>query len=358
MARGNQRDSAWMTRLGLVTMCMAVAIMLFFAVNAYNTASADAARSVNDPLLVGTSASTMPPMDSMMMTNPSGGSNSATPMPTMLAMAGMVDPSATAPVLATESPISTMAGISGMNGSATPLAPMANMTPMAGIEVDSCTNLPVNAADQAAVAKLETDVKTQAARFVDINVAINEGYQQTTAYPIPGTHGKWGPAHFLNTKYTVTDIAQGTPINPDKPGALVYFRMPSGQMMLLGEMFIAPIGKGPCLGGGLTMWHSHSNLCFKNGTQQVVGVTNSQDQCAPGATNHQTADMMHVWVFDNPDGALLPGQFVRVRHPLFVIGLAVSRWMANGVQFFRGRRRQRFVALNPGRRQTAREGAA
>ena len=52
------------------------------------------------------------------------------------------------------------------------------------------------------------------------------------------------------------------------------------------------------------MWHSHSNLCFKNGTQQVVGVTNSQDQCAPGATNHQTADMMHVWVFDNPDGAL------------------------------------------------------
>lgn len=193
-------------------------------------------------------------------------------------------------------------GMSGASGASIMGTPMPGMAP--GMQLNSCAGLPVTDADRTAVDQLVNDVKTQAARFANFNVALSEGYQQTTAYVLPGANGKWGPAHFLNLGYATADIAAGQPINPAKPGALVYFRLPNGKMMLLGEMFLAPVGKGTCLGGGLTVWHSHSNLCFKIGSQQVVGVTDAQGNCPSGAANHDTADMMHVWVFDNPDGPM------------------------------------------------------
>ncbi len=238
-----------------------------------------------------TLAPTMPDMPGMGASS-DGTSGTGTPMPAMSTQ--MATQMATMPDMPGMSSTSDANSITG--------TPMPGMEP--GMHMDSCTGLPITAADQTAVNTLISNVKTQAARFADVNTALSEGYQQITAYTVPGANGKWGPAHFLNMNYTVADISAGQPINPANPGALVYFRMPNGKMMLLGEMFIAPVGKGTCLGGGLTVWHSHSNLCFKNGTQQVAGNTDAQGNCPVGTTNHDTADMMHVWVFDNPDGPL------------------------------------------------------
>ena len=70
-------------------------------------------------------------------------------------------------------------------------------------------------------------------------------------------------------------------LNPAKPQALVFLRLPGGRTVLGGVLFSAPIGMGPCPGGASTLWHYHK----------------------AGATR----EMIHVWLFDNPSGDFATG---------------------------------------------------
>jgi hypothetical protein len=121
-------------------------------------------------------------------------------------------------------------------------------------------------------------------------MAQKEGYVQITPYNRRG----WGAAHFHNAAYA----ADGVLLDPNRPEDLIYLKMPDGTMEFLGVMFLAPPGKGPDTGGPLTMWHSHDNLCLAPGanlTRRVNG------QCIGGGVPI-TQEMMHVWVFNHPDG--------------------------------------------------------
>ncbi len=158
-------------------------------------------------------------------------------------------------------------------------------------------NAPVTPEQRAAAEKLASEVKAGTARFADYAVAQQEGYRQVTPYLIPSLRGSYGPAHFVNPGY----VTRGNYLDPSHPASLVYFKMPDGKMLLLGAMFLAPVGKGPSPGGSLTIWHMHEDLCFDG---KVYSLVNLAGQCKAGSQPVPAKwEMMHVWTFDNPDGA-------------------------------------------------------
>jgi hypothetical protein len=143
--------------------------------------------------------------------------------------------------------------------------------------------------------------KTGVARLADFRVAQAEGYRQVTPFPLNG----YGPAHFHNDGYARAAYVHPGEIDPQHPPALVYLRLPEDRMLLLGAMYVAPKGMGARIGGGLTAWHSHANLCF--GSAGAL-LSKTPGQCPPGARFvGDRVEMLHVWVFDNPDGAFAHG---------------------------------------------------
>ncbi len=147
---------------------------------------------------------------------------------------------------------------------------------------------------KAIAARLLEDVRAGIARFADLRVAQADGYRQTTPYRF----GQWGPAHFNNFAYN----RDGRWLDPARPEALVYMKMPDGHVTLIGAMFLAPKGQGPHPAGPLVEWHVHDNLCLTS--TGTVALATGPGQCPAGSFFvGEAVEMMHVWIFDNPDGA-------------------------------------------------------
>jgi hypothetical protein len=146
--------------------------------------------------------------------------------------------------------------------------------------------------EQQAVDTLVAETKAETVRFADFAVAEAEGYVQVTPY----NRGSWGAAHFHNQTYA-TD---GVLLDPAKPEDLIYLKLQDGQMVLLGVMYLAPAGEGPEVGGPLTDWHTHDNLCIAPGAKIRPRI---DGQCIGGGVP-VTQEMMHVWTFDHPRGPL------------------------------------------------------
>jgi hypothetical protein len=105
---------------------------------------------------------------------------------------------------------------------------------------------------------------------------------------------------------TDTDI-----LRPDHVQSLIYYNAKQGPV-LIGAMYIMPRRgmPGPEVGGPLTVWHQHSNICFDNTTGMAVAFAHSgffdnndkSGSCPRGSTNKTTPLMLHVWLIDNPGG--------------------------------------------------------
>ena len=144
--------------------------------------------------------------------------------------------------------------------------------------------------------------KTGIGRFADFRVAQAEGYRQVTPFRL---NGRYGPAHFHNDDYARAAYLHPGEVDPQHPPVLVYLKLPDGRMLLLGAMYVAPKGMGPRIGGDLTAWHSHANLCFGSGGAVL---SKTPGHCPQGAQSvGDRVEMLHVWVFDNPDGAFAHG---------------------------------------------------
>jgi hypothetical protein len=57
----------------------------------------------------------------------------------------------------------------------------------------------------------------------------------------------------------------------------------------------------PDVGGDLTIWHDHQNLCWDASGGRLAGVV-VNGRCVPGGTLKATAPMLHVWVEDHECG--------------------------------------------------------
>jgi hypothetical protein len=154
------------------------------------------------------------------------------------------------------------------------------------------TNAPT-AAQVEAAANLIKQTDASLARFENVNNAIAAGFTYRLA-----TNGE---EHLLydggNPAY------QG--LNPQDPSSLVYAINVKGHPpILLGAMYLMPDGvNGPQIGGGLTRWHSHLEVC--EGGQIIVAGFNValRGSCDPSTwQDRYTTQMLHVWVVPYPGG--------------------------------------------------------
>ena len=91
-------------------------------------------------------------------------------------------------------------------------------------------------------------------------------------------------------------------LNPKDPSSLVYAINVKGHApILLGAMYLMPRGvNGPQVGGGLTRWHSHLEVC-QGGQEIIAGFGVSKGPCGPSTwKDRYTSQMLHVWVVPYP----------------------------------------------------------
>ena len=153
-----------------------------------------------------------------------------------------------------------------------------------------------------AAAKLISDTRKAVARYKTLNAAVAAGY-------VPMEPPDTEVVHYVNRSYMVAaDV-----LNPQHVQSLIYYN--SGHSTeLIGAMYIMPNRSmdGPQIGGPLTQWHQHSNICFDNVTGMAVAFVHQGDDvfdnrdksgaCPKGSTNTKTPQMLHVWLIDNPEG--------------------------------------------------------
>ncbi len=149
------------------------------------------------------------------------------------------------------------------------------------------------AAQVEAAATLIKETDASLVRFQNVNNAYAAGYTYRAA-----TNGE---EHLI---YEGGDPAyQG--LNPQDPSSLVYaINVNDHPPILLGAMYLMPDGvSGPQVGGGLTRWHSHLEVC--KGDQIIIAGFNFAlgGTCNPSTWHDQyTTQMLHVWVVSYPGG--------------------------------------------------------
>jgi hypothetical protein len=197
--------------------------------------------------------------------------------------AGMASGSSSSSSGSTASSSDSLQGGMGDMGSADGLSDM---------QMYGSTNAPT-AAQVEAAANLIKETDASLVRFENVDNALAAGYTYRLA-----TNGE---EHLLydggNPAY------QG--LNPQDPSSLVYALNVRGHgPILLGAMYLMPNGvNGPQIGGGLTRWHSHLEVC-EGGRIIIAGFNVAlRGRCDPSAwQDRYTTQMLHVWVVPYPGG--------------------------------------------------------
>jgi hypothetical protein len=100
-----------------------------------------------------------------------------------------------------------------------------------------------------------------------------------------------GDEHYVNWSYS----NDGHILDPMRPESVA-------------AMYALPFGSSfadvPDVGGALTQWHVHANLCLTTNPQQrvVSGITSIGGKCPAGTSKAGNTPMLHVWVTPNPCG--------------------------------------------------------
>ncbi len=114
--------------------------------------------------------------------------------------------------------------------------------------------------------------------------------------------GVTGHEHFINW----SNLSDGRTLDPDHPESLVYERS-GDERKLVSAMFMLERGTTlddvPEVGGELTQWHIHDDLCFTAGdAPQVRGITAVGGTCRPPLQKLEPVPMIHVWITPHPCG--------------------------------------------------------
>jgi hypothetical protein len=135
-------------------------------------------------------------------------------------------------------------------------------------------------------------------QFADTATAEAHGYHSI------GDAGT-GFEHFINWTYINDDKT----LDPDYPESLVYrVQRRTGTKTLEAAMYMLPEGQTlatvPDVGGKLTQWHIHDNLCFTPDTEapRVAGLTQPDGTCRPPLVKLASVPMIHVWIVPHACG--------------------------------------------------------
>ena len=112
-----------------------------------------------------------------------------------------------------------------------------------------------------------------------------------------------GDEHYTNWSYA----DDGNILDPAKPESVVYEYV-NGKQTAVAAMYALPFGssfaKVPDVGGALTQWHVHRDLCLTTDPQHrvVSGIVGLHGTCPPGTNKAGNTPMLHVWRIPNPCG--------------------------------------------------------
>ncbi|MEI8392860.1 MAG: hypothetical protein WCG40_10215, partial [Actinomycetes bacterium] len=209
------------------------------------------------------------------------------------------DPTATTnPTITTFAPTPT-------NPTATTVAPTPTTTAApsfndTGASRISLGGFPGVTADQQARAEdLLYRTREILPKFALTKTALENGF---TSIQDAGT----GVEHYINWSYINDDHE----LDPNYPESLVYLVGVGGKRTLVSAMYMVgdeyDLATVPAVGGPLTQWHIHNNLCFDQdpsvtGVTRVVGVTSADGPCSFGIRLHPNP-MLHVWLIPQKCG--------------------------------------------------------
>ncbi|HTD49834.1 MAG TPA: hypothetical protein VK771_04500 [Acidimicrobiia bacterium] len=109
--------------------------------------------------------------------------------------------------------------------------------------------------------------------------------------------------HYVNWSY----VDDGHILDPMRPESVVY-EYRNGAQTAVAAMYMLPFGSTfadvPDVGGALTQWHVHRDLCLTNSAQQKIlaGFTTLNGACPPGTSKASDTPMLHVWIVPNACG--------------------------------------------------------
>lgn len=189
------------------------------------------------------------------------------------------------------------AGVTGMAGG-TPGHGQAGMPGMGSTAGEPDMKMygstaPPTAAQVIAAGQLIRQTEASLARYRSVRAAFAAGYTYVLR-----THGE---EHLL---YDGPDPAYAG-LDPRHPSSLVYaVNLPHHTPILLGAMYIeSGSTSGPQVGGSLTRWHAHLEIC-QGGRPVIAGFgVQLRGSCSPATWHNQyTEQMLHVWVVPYPGG--------------------------------------------------------
>jgi hypothetical protein len=161
--------------------------------------------------------------------------------------------------------------------------------------INLCCVPGVTPQEQARAEQLVRATLAALPHWANSSTAVAEGYRSIG-------DGDSGDEHFV--KWSLLD--DGHILDPSRPESLVY---ENGK--LVAAMFMLGTGSTfanvPDVGGPLTQWHVHNDLCLRQSNTDPLqwllsGKTDSNGHCPPGTQKKGNVPMIHVWIIANPCG--------------------------------------------------------
>jgi hypothetical protein len=160
------------------------------------------------------------------------------------------------------------------------------------VHVHTVACQPTSAQLRAADA-LVGDTRQGLARFADLRDGLAAGYA-------PHHRRREAIKHYFNPAY-VTD---GRVLDPARPEGLVYAYTDRGSVLVAAVYLMNRHGEpGRAVGGCLTHWHAHGNLCSTDPARgMITGLHLPGGPCPPGQVPWAAPPMLHTWVIATPGG--------------------------------------------------------
>jgi hypothetical protein len=148
-------------------------------------------------------------------------------------------------------------------------------------------------AQMSAATRLVADTRRGLARFASLRNALAAGYA-------PHWHRREALKHYFNPAY-VTD---GRVLDPARPEGLLVAHTDRGPVMVAAVYLMNRADEpGRAVGGCLTRWHVHHNLCSSDPANgRITGVQAKDGRCPPGQVSWAAPPMLHTWTIDIPGG--------------------------------------------------------
>ena len=161
----------------------------------------------------------------------------------------------------------------------------AGSVPGPGTLLPASTGAEATTQQVRAARELHDATRAAITRYADPATAAADGYA------VDGIAGL--DFHASNATYVQDERV----LDPARPETLVYAMGPRGPI-LLGAMFeMSSLGEpGPAVGGPLTVWHGHEQICLSLVPLGLTGIVSPLGGCPVGSLAiPRTGEMIHVW---------------------------------------------------------------